>query len=300
MDQWINSVTFNKFKEYGIDCINNTIHLKKDEVGPVSDLTIEMLFNRIHEAFLAMTGEKSMCSKFMGVLMVFSESTNEMEALREWQMGIIGLDIYNKCICSHPISNNHYIRNTKNGNSLVVGSDCILKFSFDENTKQSVKYQKRMKSDLDRTKTYRPCEDCGNYVNDIDAHPKTKCYSCVEKLSYEIVNCSNHETCDNNGYKYIMVENDGMCIPCIVKNSGPLNINTFNTIFNDIQQHRQIYLDVPYKEKEHAKRLGCRWDPIHRSWYCFDGNQECITLWGKESYKIIHGNKVPFTMIHAV
>jgi len=31
-----------------------------------------------------------------------------------------------------------------------------------------------------------------------------------------------------------------------------------------------IYLTVPYEEKEQAKKLGARWDPIKKQWYVRD------------------------------
>ena len=33
------------------------------------------------------------------------------------------------------------------------------------------------------------------------------------------------------------------------------------------------YIKIPYKNKDHAKKLGCRWDPNLKSWYYFSNNK---------------------------
>ncbi len=33
------------------------------------------------------------------------------------------------------------------------------------------------------------------------------------------------------------------------------------------EKGRKIYLNVPYKEKDEAKKLGARWDPDSKLWY---------------------------------
>ena len=39
-----------------------------------------------------------------------------------------------------------------------------------------------------------------------------------------------------------------------------------------------LYLDVPYTEKDQAKQLGARWDPIQKKWYVPDPEQADLTL----------------------
>ena len=34
-------------------------------------------------------------------------------------------------------------------------------------------------------------------------------------------------------------------------------------------QYTKIYLNVPYKDKENAKKHGCKWDPKKKKWYTF-------------------------------
>ena len=42
---------------------------------------------------------------------------------------------------------------------------------------------------------------------------------------------------------------------------------------------KKIYIKVPYIERDGAKRLGARWDPVKRSWFFFEGS--------KNSYKLL-------------
>jgi len=45
-----------------------------------------------------------------------------------------------------------------------------------------------------------------------------------------------------------------------------------------------VFLDVPYQEKDEAKRLGARWDPKVRKWYIPEGRQrEPFSKWLPDS-----------------
>jgi hypothetical protein len=61
----------------------------------------------------------------------------------------------------------------------------------------------------------------------------------------------------------------------------------------------RVYLYVPFRDKDEAKELGCRWDMSRKKWYCIDsdyGNSnvsKCIQIWDNtEPYKLINGNVV--------
>ena len=44
------------------------------------------------------------------------------------------------------------------------------------------------------------------------------------------------------------------------------------------------YLDVAYKDRDLAKRLGARWDPNVKRWYCPKGSDlERIFAWRKQA-----------------
>jgi hypothetical protein len=36
---------------------------------------------------------------------------------------------------------------------------------------------------------------------------------------------------------------------------------------NDIELHTKIYANIPFKNKDAVRKLGCRWDPEKKSWY---------------------------------
>ncbi len=52
---------------------------------------------------------------------------------------------------------------------------------------------------------------------------------------------------------------------------------------NTLQMNKRTYLNVPYKDKGEAKRIGCKWDPKKKKWYC-TGNggyaTQSIKRWG--------------------
>ncbi len=42
----------------------------------------------------------------------------------------------------------------------------------------------------------------------------------------------------------------------------------------------QVFLKVPFAEKDEAKRLGARWDPARKKWYVPNGvNAEAFSRW---------------------
>ena len=68
-----------------------------------------------------------------------------------------------------------------------------------------------------------------------------------------------------------------------------------NTI--EPQMNVRVYLSIPFKDKDKAKELGCRWDAIRKKWYCIDSDHgksnisKCIQIWNNpKPYKIINGD----------
>lgn len=43
---------------------------------------------------------------------------------------------------------------------------------------------------------------------------------------------------------------------------------------------KKVYLKVPFAKKDQAKKLGCRWDPDAKSWYCFESNAKALEQLG--------------------
>ena len=66
----------------------------------------------------------------------------------------------------------------------------------------------------------------------------------------------------------------------------------------------RVYFSIPYKDKEDAKELGCRWDPDRKQWYCIDSDygksniSKCLKIWDEpEPYKIINDKKIFISQI---
>lgn len=66
----------------------------------------------------------------------------------------------------------------------------------------------------------------------------------------------------------------------------------------------RVYLYVPFKDKDYAKELGCRWDINRKKWYCIDSDKgkskisKCIEIWNNpEPYKIINGKNILLSKI---
>jgi len=49
---------------------------------------------------------------------------------------------------------------------------------------------------------------------------------------------------------------------------------------NKKDESKKIYLKVPFAKKDQAKKLGCRWDPDAKSWYCFESNTKALEQLG--------------------
>ena len=43
----------------------------------------------------------------------------------------------------------------------------------------------------------------------------------------------------------------------------------------------EIYLDVPFDEKNEAKKMGARWEPGKKKWYIFDNNKYKTQMMGR-------------------
>lgn len=46
-----------------------------------------------------------------------------------------------------------------------------------------------------------------------------------------------------------------------------MNGDVFLNCLDNLNKHPDIFLVVPFAEKDEAKALGARWDPKHRAWF---------------------------------
>ena len=49
------------------------------------------------------------------------------------------------------------------------------------------------------------------------------------------------------------------------------------------QQAHRVYLEVSFAKKDEAKRLGARWNPEARRWWCAPSNKQAIKVFGSSS-----------------
>lgn len=55
----------------------------------------------------------------------------------------------------------------------------------------------------------------------------------------------------------------------------------------------RVNLQVPYSEKDHAKRLGARWDPARRVWYVQDVQRiDKFMRWMPKHLRRPHGKPI--------
>ncbi len=113
--------------------------------------------------------------------------------------------------------------------------------------------------DYNDEKNLIKCEKCGwgrcpLWVKRTNTNSK---YKCV------FIGCGNCEY--NSNSEYIN------CILCKKKES-PLwvmetNINNRLCKSCDINAYSNIFLSVPFNDKDHAKKLGCKWNNYYKRWY---------------------------------
>lgn len=80
-----------------------------------------------------------------------------------------------KCICSTDIEKLFYIKNRLNGNTLIIGSECINKFGSDE----MIRIHKIKVKSATYTGNKRMCQSCSNFrISQNAPYYVTQCKSC--------------------------------------------------------------------------------------------------------------------------
>jgi len=172
------------------------------------------------------------------------------------------------CECGHWIIHHHYIMNVKTKEIKVVGSECISKFSSDSDTNMK-------------------CIECRTPITN-------------KKYMY----CDNHEKIDYCGklvYKFDFVWTNKTCTRCTntystnkkiydplsVKEAHEYIVPPYRTTIEYVTTCflcQRIYFIVPYKDKEHVKKLGLWWDKDKRKWFAPNtdiADEVCAkNLWG--------------------
>jgi len=183
IETWVNSSQFKIYKQQKINCLTSK--------------TFNTLLNMIHNDLYELTLDKSMPSRFIAVLLCFSDDINVNVAMKEWKTHSIHENICSNCICSHIIDKNIFIENKINGNILVTGNDCIQKFSFSKESKKEARKQIKTKQ------KYKCCTQCKNYNLDKQ----------IETTLCEI--CQIYKQCNEcNLYNVLKSNDNDICTKC--------------------------------------------------------------------------------------
>ena len=124
------------------------------------------------------------------------------DAIQQWQLHTGKTEYSETCICSAPIQHNYAIINCHNKNVLIVGSECINKFSCNE-LKKALKLKLKMEKG---NKKHKLCCVCCTYCIPITEPTKTICSSCWNddcKTPSSVYLELYGETCDKCQNKYV-------------------------------------------------------------------------------------------------
>ncbi|MGW8393674.1 DUF5710 domain-containing protein [Pseudoduganella sp. HUAS MS19] len=87
-----------------------------------------------------------------------------------------------------------------------------------------------------------------------------------------------------DGDCWVEVREDGTAVPCEAPLTWPL-LSTQTAavsapVSSNAKRPQGIVLNVPYAEKDEAKKLGAKWDPTRKKWYVPQGvNAEPFSRW---------------------
>lgn len=144
-----------------------------------------------------------------------------------------------ECVCGHKIIKQKYVFCTRTKEVFVCGSSCVKSFLPEEARGKwcllCQKAHQNRTTDLCNECRVDHCDECFRPVNPAYSH----CYTCNLKS---------------------MHPDDATAVakPTYLRKSA--------------RNAGRTYLNVPYAEKDEAKRMGARWDPQRRRWYARKGH----------------------------
>lgn len=88
------------------------------------------------------------------------------------------------------------------------------------------------------------------------------------------------KTTTQEGDRWVAVHGDGTEIPCGAPAAWAPATAGMAPAAHLPKKSRATILNVPYAEKDEAKRLGAKWDATRKKWYVPDGvNAEPFSRW---------------------
>lgn len=239
---------------------------------------------------------------FKRVIVEYSKEKSFDEAIKEWSPVAVEIgedDGY--CICSHDIHILYNIVNIVTQNEVVVGCDCIEKLAkgtllavkIDQLDSQVKHLSKKFKEK--ESLIHFPCTSCGKFRT---SSLGVRCKSCIEEGLYNnICLIDMKKLCGGGilkkgkhvGRSYLSVseEDPSYCL-FLNKEADCEGYEDFkqwikeNDIIRKIEE-KKLYLNVPFSEKEEAKKLGCKWDVQRKKWWIFStkDNLDKVKRWNK-------------------
>lgn len=154
---------------FGIDQANKNEEQKISAVWDLIDRTV---------------GTSSKTDRFYYTLLFFSNSTNILEAIEEWdglyhRKSVVKSEL--SCICSQDIEHYHFVKNSINDNILRIGSVCINKFCC-EPVRSEAKVVESIKNyEKNGNGKHRMCAACNHFAVKAD-FPSWRifCKSCMK------------------------------------------------------------------------------------------------------------------------
>lgn len=123
-----------------------------------------------------------------------------------------------------------------------------------------------------------PCDVRNGYTVNGDSDGTIAYFRCPKKNFWsdlvEKIEIIDEDPC--NFYKEYGGEMDILRdLDIRVKPFGDIKVNDRGDVISDNKK----YIQVPYRDKEIAKDLKCKWDPDRKSWFCQSDNIEALKRW---------------------
>ena len=108
---------------------------------------------------------------------------------------------------------------------------------------------------------------------------------------YCIHNC-RLQSCPSCGVsitQFLLYSHRGTCMTCAIvgppnsrQGQAMLHRSTSCRVKPTERTNARVYLNVPFSQKDDAKQLGCRFDPLHKKWYIHDdrNNDTLVAKYG--------------------
>jgi len=189
----------------------------------------------------------------------------------------------NICLCSERKCEKLYIvKHIPKNIYLALGSSCYMKF----HDKSITEFYYKFKAD-----NCKSCEIPLIYKNrsltrNTCKNNEGKCFECMNAFLRDTIKYSNKKIDDLND----IIHNLKKQIEDLEDNDDDTYINNLldelKFYKNEYEKNKlnkeNIYLNVPYNDKDNAKSLGAKWDVDKKSWYSFPTNKNLNKL--KELY----------------